>query len=201
MSRNPQELRLVQRTLDGDPDAFGALILMYERPLSAYIYSIVRDKEHTRDVAQETFIAAYYALPHWKAPIAHTDSSTQATGESARSESGMYLLAPWLYRIATNKALQFLKRQPPPVYSTEQSLEDKPPYSETPEEHYLMKELLQEVLSSLSEEDALCIVLRFCLHEQYSDIAAKMHSSTEAVRKRISRGLLTLRSAYATMQK
>ncbi len=65
MPLDRHELSLVQQTLDGDHDAFGVLVLMYERPLSAYIYAILRDKEYTHDVAQETFIAAYYALPQW----------------------------------------------------------------------------------------------------------------------------------------
>jgi RNA polymerase sigma factor (sigma-70 family) len=175
-------------------------VLIYERLLSAYTYSILRDKEYTRDVAQETFTAAYYALPRWKSPTLNASTSTQTNEEDERSYIETYPLAPWLYRIATNKALQFLKKQTHFEHSSIQIAETMLPSSDIPEERYLVKELLQEVLSSLSEEDALCIVLRFGFHESYSDIATKIHSSAEAVRKRVSRGIHALRSAYATIQ-
>jgi RNA polymerase sigma factor (sigma-70 family) len=200
MPLDHDELSLVQRTLDGDHDAFGVLVLIYERPLLAYIYSILRDKEYTHDIAQETFTTAYYALSHWTSPVLDAATSTQTNGEHEKSYFKAHPLAPWLYRIATNKALQFLKKQTHFEYSSIQLAEATLSNSDIPEERYLVKELLQEVLSSLSEEDALCIVLRFGFHEPYSDIATKIHSSAEAVRKRISRKIHILRSAYATMQ-
>lgn len=200
MPLDVHELNLVRRTLDNDHDAFGVLVLIYERPLSAYIYSILRDKECTRDVLQETFTAAYYALPRWTPPELNAGKSSPTMLEDERSYVEIHPLAPWLYHIATNKALNFLKQQArlkcTPLYLTESVL----PGDNNPEEYYLIKELLQDVLSSLSEEDALCIVLHFMFKEKYREIAFKLNISPDAVRKRINRALVLLRSAYAAIK-
>ncbi|GLV60565.1 RNA polymerase sigma factor [Dictyobacter sp. S3.2.2.5] len=203
MPLNADELALVRRTLDGDQDAFGALILVYERPLLTYIYSMLRDWEGAHDVAQETFIAAYYALPRWKPP---QDRSTKDGKGSRATAAGdewgnadLHPLAPWLYRIATNKALNSLKKRAHQQASLSQVPVGSGTDDATPEERYLVRELLREALGSLSEEDAMCIVLRFAFDERYSEIAHKFHASEEAIRKRIARGLAALRSSYTRM--
>lgn len=203
MPLDADELDLIQRAADGDHDAFGALILVYERPLLTYIYSMLRDWEYARDVLQETFIAAYYALPRWQPPEsrltkgAKKPSSTEGVDEW--SNVLLHPLAPWLYRIATNRALTFLKKQAHQTSALSQASVDSSTDDATPEEHYLVRELLREALSCLSEEDAMCIILRFGFDEQYNEIAKKIHASEEATRKRIARGLITLRSAYTRM--
>ncbi|GCE07172.1 RNA polymerase sigma factor [Dictyobacter aurantiacus] len=201
MPLNADELALVRRTLDGDQDAFGALILIYERPLLTYIYSMLRDWEGAHDVAQETFIAAYYALPRWKPPEDRsTKKGSRATAAGDEwGNANLHPLAPWLYRIATNKALNSLKKRAHQQASLSQISAGSETDDDTPEEHYLVRELLREALGSLSEEDAMCIVLRFAFDERYSEIALKFHASEEAIRKRIARGLVALRSSYARM--
>lgn len=46
----------------------------------------------------------------------------------------------------------------------------------------------------------MCLVLRFVLKEQYSEIAERLGLTKEAIRKRVTRGLVTLRSAYETLE-
>ena len=196
MPLDASELDLIKRTLSGDQHAFGSLILVYERPLLAYVYSILHDWEWSRDVVQETFTAAYYALPNWKHPEQQLkEKKTKISQKSSSNDKQSYVrvhpLFPWLYRIATNKALHFIKKQKYQEFIQTQM----PPASNiTPEEHYLTRELLLETLGNLSEEDAMCIVLRFGFDEKYDEIADRMNLTSESVRKRISRSLATLRS-------
>lgn len=69
----------------------------------------------------------------------------------------------------------------------------------TLEDRYVSHELLHEALSRLSEEDALCLVLRFVAGERYAEIGTTLGLTKEAVRKRIARGLIALRSAYKSL--
>ncbi|GCF09727.1 RNA polymerase sigma factor [Dictyobacter arantiisoli] len=200
MSLDTHELNLIRQTLAGDQEAFGALVLVYERPLLTYIYSILRDWECTRDVVQETLTAAYYALPRWKPPELNIAELTQTTSVDEKCHIQIHPLSSWLYRIATNKALDFLKKQKRLEHISNRLSVNMQISDILPEEGYLVKELLVEALHLLSEEDALCLVLRFCCDESYGEIAQKINSTTEAVRKRIARGLITLRSAYVTLK-
>ena len=85
---------LVERVKQGDVEAFEMLVVKYQRRIERLIGRMVRDVDLVPDIAQETFIRAYRALPQF------------------RGDSAFYT---WLYRIAVNtakKALVELKRDP-----------------------------------------------------------------------------------------
>jgi RNA polymerase sigma-70 factor, ECF subfamily len=89
--------QLVQRVQNGDKRAFELLVLKYQHRIYSLISRFVRDADEVQDVAQETFIKAYRALPAF------------------RAESAFYT---WLYRIAINCAKNHLvsrSRRPPGV--------------------------------------------------------------------------------------
>jgi RNA polymerase sigma factor (sigma-70 family) len=208
-----KELEYIQRAALGDHDAFRHLVLAYEASVLAYLQSMVGDWENARDITQETFIAAFYALPHWQPPEILNQSQPLSQKGKLSSRSTMdHPLAPWLYRIATNHALTFLKQQSRhkrmvPFHS--ETLADtghvaeaimKPRGSvEAWEDRYVMRELLLEALKQLSEDDAVCIVLRFIVGERYAEIAEQLGTTKEAVRKRVTRGLVVLRSVYKAL--
>src|SRR4028119_45393 len=85
---------LVDRAKRGDVRAFEMLVVKYQRRIERLIGRMVRDVDLVADIAQESFIRAYRALPQF------------------RGESAFYT---WLYRIAVNTAKQSLmdmKRDP-----------------------------------------------------------------------------------------
>ena len=94
MSAVDVDRALVERAQQGDTRAFEMLVVRYQRRIERLISRMVRDADLVQDVAQETFIRAYRALPQF------------------RGESAFYT---WLYRIAVNtakKALVEMKRDP-----------------------------------------------------------------------------------------
>jgi len=85
---------LVERVKQGDVKAFEMLVVKYQRRIERLVGRMVRDVDLIPDIAQETFIRAYRALPQF------------------RGDSAFYT---WLYRIAVNtakKQLMELKRDP-----------------------------------------------------------------------------------------
>src|SRR6187549_2713839 len=74
---------LVERVKQGDVKAFEMLVVKYQRRIERLIGRMVRDVDLVPDIAQETFIRAYRALPQF------------------RGDSAFYT---WLYRIAVNTA-------------------------------------------------------------------------------------------------
>ena len=85
---------LVERAVAGDARAYELLVIKYQRRIERLIGRLVRDVDLVPDIAQETFLRAWRALPQF------------------RGEAQFYT---WLYRIAVNtakKALMELKRDP-----------------------------------------------------------------------------------------
>lgn len=185
------ELALVEQAAHGDHAAFGALVRMYEPLLLAYLAKMLGDPEAARDAAQETFLAAYQALPRWR-------PSDDPRADPRRP------LSPWLYRIATNKALSLIRASTvrPAVIATTYTA-PSPHGVELAmsgfEDRYAARELLQAALCRLSAEDAACLVMHYVAGERYGEIASRLGLTSEAVRKRVNRGLTALRAAYAAL--
>ena len=179
---------LVERARRGESRAFEMLVVKYRRRVERLIARMVRDAALVEDIAQETFIRAYRALPQF------------------RGESAFYT---WLYRIAVNttkKALLELRRDPVVAESALVSPEEGEEPSraenvlsdgETPEAVLASKEIAATVnsaIDALSEELRQAIVLREIEGLSYEEIAEVMNCPIGTVRSRIFRA----REAIAT---
>lgn len=109
------------------------------------------------------------------------------------------LLSPWLYSIATNRALTLLRRQ-----ATLRRIQPQTPAVEEEsasiEDAVVGRTLLRAALETLDDESAACLVLHYVAGERYGEIAARLNLSSEAVRKRVGRALAALRRVYAAME-
>jgi len=90
-ANNPlEESDLVQRAKRGDIAAYDDLVRRYQERIYATVYHMTANHEDANDLAQETFIKGYQAL------------------KSFKGDSSFYT---WVYRIAVNKTINFLKQR------------------------------------------------------------------------------------------
>ncbi|MBS0444589.1 MAG: RNA polymerase sigma factor RpoE [Proteobacteria bacterium] len=172
---------LVARVKQGDMRAFEMLVVKYQRRIERLIGRMVRDVDLVPDIAQETFIRAYRAIPQF------------------RGESAFYT---WLYRIAVNtakKALMELKRDPLVSESARASREDEDETSrvenelsdgETPDAVLASKQIAAAVnfaIEALSDDLRQAITLREIEGLSYEEIAELMNCPIGTVRSRIFR--------------
>ena len=172
---------LIERVKRGDQRAFEMLVVKYQRRIERLIGRMVRDADRVQDIAQETFIRAYRALPQF------------------RGDSAFYT---WLYRIAVNtakKALMDMKRDPLVLESSRHSGDDGEETSraenelsdgETPEALLASKEIAAAVnsaIEALSEDLRQAITLREIEGLSYEEIAEMMNCPIGTVRSRIFR--------------
>lgn len=172
---------LLERVKLGDVKAFEMLVVKYQRRIERLIGRMVRDVDLVPDIAQETFIRAYRAIPQF------------------RGESAFYT---WLYRIAVNtakKALMELKRDPLVTESARASRDDDDETSrvenelsdgETPEAVLASKQIATAVnfaIDALSDELRQAITLREIEGLSYEEIAEMMNCPIGTVRSRIFR--------------
>lgn len=169
---------LVERVKEGDKQAFGLLVMKYQRKLARLLSRLIRDPAEIEDVTQETFLKAYRALP------------------SFRGESAFYT---WLYRIGINTAKNALMaRGRGSPASLEPGPEDVGEFDEdiplrdmaTPE-HLLatrqIGEAMNEAMEGLPEELRTALILREMEGLSYEDIAEIMACPIGTVRSRIFR--------------
>jgi RNA polymerase sigma-70 factor (ECF subfamily) len=172
---------LVERAKAGDRSAFEMLVVKYQRRIERLIGRMVRDVDLVPDIAQETFIRAYRALPQF------------------RGESAFYT---WLYRIAVNtakKALMELKRDPLVTEAARAGRDDEddnprpdrePSDASTPDAVLASKQIAAAVnfaVEALSEDLRQAITLREIEGLSYEEIAALMNCPIGTVRSRIFR--------------
>ena len=189
MSDRDADTLLVDRAKRGDVRAFEMLVVKYQRRVERLIGRMVRDTDLVQDIAQESFIRAYRALPQF------------------RGEAAFYT---WLYRIAVNtakKALMDMKRDPLVFESARAGsgeegeetsrIENELSDGETPEALLASKEIAAAVnaaIEALSEDLRQAITLREIEGLSYEEIAEAMNCPIGTVRSRIFRA----REAIAT---
>lgn len=172
---------LVERVKRGDMRAFEMLVVKYQRRIERLIARMVRDPDLVQDVAQETFIRAYRALPQF------------------RGDSAFYT---WLYRIAVNTAKKMLVelKRDPLVFESARAISDDGDETsrveneltdgETPEALMASKEIASVVnaaIEALSEDLRQAITLREIEGLSYEEIAELMNCPIGTVRSRIFR--------------
>jgi len=168
---------LIARVQRGDKKAFDILVLKYQHKIVNVISRYIRDSSEVLDVAQESFIKAYRALPRF------------------RGDSAFYT---WLYRIAINTAKNHLVaqgRRPPSEDIDSAEAEQYDGASGVKEyatpERLLLKDEIEEVvfraIEELPEDLRTAITLRELEGLSYEEIAEVMDCPIGTVRSRIFR--------------
>lgn len=164
---------LVREAQAGSRTAFDMLVLKYQRRIERLLSRSVRDPADVADLCQETFLAAYRALPAF------------------RGESAFYT---WIYRIAINAAQRHRSRRRPV-----ESLDDDPgtlaggasPIDDaTPETLLASRQLareLDEAVESLADDQRRALLLREVDGLSYDEIGDLMGCPPGTVRSRIFR--------------
>ncbi len=177
MGEESIDRELVERARKGDRAAFDLLVRKYQPKVVKLVARYLRDPSEALDIAQETFLKAYRALPGF------------------RSDSAFYT---WLYRIAINTAKNHLAaqaRRPPAEDIDSGDAEQLGGESDlkdlaTPERLLLTEEIertVREAIEELPEELRTAIVLRELEGLSYDEIAEVMECPVGTVRSRIFR--------------
>ncbi len=177
---------LITRARVGDTRAFDALILKYGDKLYGLVYNMTSHKEDTHDLLQEIFAKAYQSLKKF------------------RGNSTFYT---WIYQIATNLTLNFLKKR---KRHTGLSLNDLDSsvqndaalidvtHQSNPEQQTNLNELqvkLNEAMQKLSEPHRMVVTMFDIQGMSHADIAKVLSTSEGTVRSRLHYAHLQLQSA------
>lgn len=166
--RNDQELLQLART---DSQAFAALYSRYYRNLRAYAMGILHDANLADDVAEETFARLSSCLG-WLATTHRP-------------------LAPWLFRVTHNLAVDELRRRSRSQTLVEETDGDDP--DETAEHIQSHAQEIRNAIGTLPPFECACVTLRFMEHRTTADIAQQLHCTPRQITLALSYAYKLLR--------
>ncbi len=171
------EKKIIEKVLGGDANAFEELVLKYEKTVYNLALRMVGDRDDASDMTQEAFIKAYGSLSSFR-------------GDSKFSV--------WIYRIATNVCLDFLRsksrKQQVSLTVSDDDDEDAqldiPDPSSAPEQQLIKKISMQSVeegLKTLPDKQRQILVMRELGGMSYAEIGKALSLEEGTVKSRIFR--------------
>ncbi len=170
------DYQLVRKAQHGDLRAYDSLMRRYQERVYATVYHMTGNHDDANDLTQETFIKAYQAI------------------KSFKGNAGFYT---WLYRIAVNKTLNFLKqrrtRNQLSLNDIDLNAEHDPDLvalisDKTPRREAALTELqekLNAALQKLSEPHRLVVTLHDVQGLSHEEIGEIMDCNVGTVRSRL----------------
>jgi len=161
-----EEKEFIQELLDPKTqnEAFQKLLHTYQRPLYHHIRNIVLNHDDTDDVLQNTFIKIFQNLKNFK-------------GESK--------LFSWMYRIATNESLTFIKQKARKLKVSTEELNTKSIDNLVSDVYFEGDEIqlkLQKAISLLPTKQQLVFKMKYFEELKYEEIAAILDTSVGALK-------------------
>ncbi|MGZ5468541.1 MAG: RNA polymerase sigma factor [Candidatus Aminicenantales bacterium] len=182
-NEHPEDAVLVRKAQQGDMDAYESLVRRYQQRVYAVCRRLTGAHQSADDLAQETFIKAYFALARFDA---------------------QWPLYPWLRKIAVNSGLNYLKSR-----GRERPLEDGPvggrrmpsaPKGDDPAEQMERAEFqakLDGAVESLPADQKSVFVLRFHESLSYEEISETLGLPLGTVMSRLNRARQKLKELLA----
>lgn len=171
-----EDLALVRRAQNGDTSAYDQLIRKYQERIYGTVYNMTSNHEDANDLTQETFIKGYSAL------------------KSFKGDSSFYT---WVYRIAVNKTINFLKLRKNKVHMSLNDVDFQAEHDpdlvqlisdKTPRRAANLSELqekLNEAMQQLSDTHRLVVTLHDIQGLSHDEIAKIMDCNVGTVRSRL----------------
>jgi RNA polymerase sigma-70 factor (ECF subfamily) len=170
------EFELVKRAQGGDAVAFKELVLAYRKRILGTIARLIGHPDDVEDVGQEVFLRLYFSLDQLRAPE---------------------VFEPWLYRLTVNAAYDYLRRLRRRNESRMADLSEQQvakadalagsKVGKEVEEQGRVKETVEALLKSVSEEDRILLTLKEVEGLSLKELEKVYHVNENAIKVRLFR--------------
>ncbi|MGC2237316.1 MAG: sigma-70 family RNA polymerase sigma factor [Pyrinomonadaceae bacterium] len=175
---------LIETAISGREDSFEELVRRYQRPITNYVYRMLSDYDASLDVTQEVFIKVYNSLARY---------------------SSDYKFSTWLYRIAHNAAIDYMRRNSVNQQSIEAEnadgtyqlqIESPRPNPEQERERSEWRTEIESVVKCLPTVYRELILLRHAQDLSYDEIAEITNLPLGTVKNRLFRAREMMRDIF-----
>lgn len=168
---------IIKKAIAGDQKAYEVLLKRYRNGIYNMIYQMIKNKEETEDLVQETFIKAFNSL---------------------KSYDDSYAFSTWLYKIAFNHSIDAIRKKKlktlpldRPILLREGEVRHEiRDDTQSPEGDVIFsekKELIQKTIDALPERYRMAIILRHQEERSYEEISQILNIPLGTVKARIFR--------------
>ena len=175
---------LIEKAIRGREDGFEELVRRYQRPITGYVYRMLNNYDASLDVTQEVFIKVYNSLEKY---------------------SSDYKFSTWLYRIAHNAAIDYMRRNSVNQQSLETEnadgsfqlqIESSQPTPEQERERSEWRTEIDSVVKCLPTVYRELILLRHTQDLSYDEIAEVTNLPLGTVKNRLFRAREMMRDMF-----
>lgn len=156
-----EDTKLIHGALRGDQGAYKRLLRKYHDQIFHLVSRIIRNKEQVEDLTQETFVKAFASLKNFNEE---------------------YAFSTWLYKIATNSSIDYLRKRKLDTFSIDKPISTEesdysfqlPDTTYVPDKHIIQRQratLITEAIDKLPVKYRRVIILRHSEERDYAEIA------------------------------
>ncbi|MDR8392565.1 sigma-70 family RNA polymerase sigma factor [Aliifodinibius sp. S!AR15-10] len=168
---------LVKKAIGGDEKAYKKLVNKYERAIYFHILKMVKDKKQVEDLVQETFVKAF---------------------DNLNTYSTNYAFSTWLYRIATNHTIDYLRKKKlqtlsidEPVKTRDGDMQMQLPDDDASTDRKIIRQqrqqMVQQAIEDLPPKYRKVIQMRHMEEKSYQEIAEVLDKPLGTVKAHIFR--------------
>lgn len=171
-----KDYELVQAALGSDQNAFSSIMVRYREPIYYLVLKMVRNESDAEDLSIEAFEKAFKKLDQYVP---------------------QYAFSTWLFRIATNHCIDFIRKKKLRTTSIDEASENEKSWgiqietkNKDPEEKFIEKQkinLMREVVSKLNDPYKTLVELRYFDELSYEEIAEQREIPLGTVKAQLFR--------------
>jgi RNA polymerase sigma factor (sigma-70 family) len=172
-----EDSRLIAGAIAGNQVAYRALMKKYHDSICNLLHRMIREKDEVEDLAQEAFIKAFQSLA---------------------SFNEEYAFSTWLFKIATNNCIDYIRKRKLQTFSIDKPIESKdgefsfeiPDSTYEPDRELIAGQrsrLLEEAIKSLPPKYRTVILMRHSEEKDYAQIAKELRLPIGTVKAHIFR--------------
>ncbi len=175
--KNLSDIELVKLAINGDENAYAEIMNRYRKKVEVIVLKIVKQKSEVEDLVQEIFTKAFTSISTFKSEFS---------------------FSTWLYKIATNHCIDFVRKRKISTFSLDEDYEleedtiqrEIPDWSLTPDRELFEKqrnEIIHQAINSLPEHYRKVIIMRHFEDKSYEEIAKELKLPIGTVKVHIFR--------------
>ncbi|MBS1518655.1 MAG: sigma-70 family RNA polymerase sigma factor [Bacteroidetes bacterium] len=173
-----EDIILIDEALAGKQSSYAKLMKKYLPMINHLVYRMISKKEDVEDLTQEAFIKAFNSLANF---------------------DKQYAFSTWLFKIATNNAIDYLRKKKLYTFSIDKNLQSDdseysfeiPDHENKPDNKIIdsqLRVILDEAIDSLPPKYKDVIILRHNQEKEYEEIAKELNLPLGTVKAHIFRG-------------
>ena len=173
-----KDFELVTRAKTGDEAAYTAIMSRYREPIYYLVFKMIRNESDVEDISIEAFEKAFKKLDQY---------------------TPQYAFSTWLFRIATNHCIDFIRKRKLKTTSIDEAIEDGSGNSwsvqiegntKDPEEKFIEKQkihLMRDLVTKLDEPYKGLVEMRYFQELSYDEISSEKEIPLGTVKAQIFR--------------